>query len=152
MLDHQHTLLIVDDTAANIDLLKNILMPHHGVKVATNGPLALKIADRDPRPDLILLDIVMPGMASTHEIPVIFVTARKQTDDEAHGLSLGAANYLTKPISAPGNWRGLCADPPGSRATLRPATGEAISLPRSQSAPHSDLTVERFRPDVVRFV
>lgn len=113
MSEAQRTLLVVDDTPANIDLLKGILGPHYTIKVATNGLLALKLADLPPRPDLILLDIMMPGMdgyevcqtlktrESTRAIPVIFVTARDQAEDEARGFELGAADYLIKPISAP---------------------------------------------------
>ncbi len=109
----KHTILIVDDTPVNINLLKGILSPYYLVKIATRGALALRVADKEPRPDLILLDVMMPDMdgyavcqqlkskASTRDIPVIFVTARDQAEDEARGFELGAADYLIKPVSVP---------------------------------------------------
>ncbi len=108
-----HTLLVVDDAPENIDLLRAILEPHYTVKVATNGERALKIVLSDTPPDLILLDIVMPGMdgyevcqrikanPQRHHIPIMFVTAMEQQEDEEHGLALGAEDYITKPFSAP---------------------------------------------------
>jgi putative two-component system response regulator len=104
--------LIVDDTADNITLLTYLLGNHYKNKVATNGQKALQIAFKEP-PDLILLDIMMPGMdgytvcrelkanPATKDVPVIFLTARSQEDDEARGFELGAVDYITKPISPP---------------------------------------------------
>ncbi len=109
----KRTILVVDDTPENIDLLKGILSPIYAIKVATNGRLALKLATMAPRPDLILLDVMMPEMdgydvcrqlksnEETRNIPVIFITAKGEVEDVAHGFELGAADYITKPISAP---------------------------------------------------
>ena len=106
------TVLAVDDTPENLDVVKGILTPEYVVKVAINGPMALKIVEKQP-PDLILLDIMMPGMngyevcrrlksnPKTSEIPVIFLTAMDQTSDEASGFELGAADYITKPVNPP---------------------------------------------------
>ncbi len=102
-------ILVVDDTPENIDVLRGILGADFTVKVANSGQLALKIAAAQ-LPDLILLDVMMPGMDGyevcrqlkadplTRAIPVIFITARAETEDEVQGLGLGAADYLTKPV------------------------------------------------------
>ena len=109
----RQTLLIVDDTPDNITLLSGLLKNRYRIKVATEGERALKIAALDPPPDLILLDIMMPGMDGyevcrrlkanprTTGIPVIFLTAKVQVEDEEKGLKLGAVDYITKPISPP---------------------------------------------------
>ena len=106
------TVLAVDDTPENLDVVKGILTPEYVVKVAINGPMALKIAEKQT-PDLILLDIMMPGMngyevcrtlksnPETRNVPVIFLTAMDQTSDEASGFELGAADYITKPVNPP---------------------------------------------------
>ncbi|HQY40023.1 MAG TPA: response regulator [Giesbergeria sp.] len=102
--------LIVDDTPQNITVLGELLHPHYAVRAANSGERALRAAHTDPRPDLILLDVMMPGMDGyevlrqlradppTHDIPVIFVTAMDSAQDEEHGLELGAVDYITKPI------------------------------------------------------
>lgn len=107
--DAKPAILAVDDTPENIDVLRGILCDDYTVKVATSGELALKIVAAQP-PDLILLDVMMPGMdgyevcrqikanPATSAIPVIFVTARAETGDEVQGLMLGAVDYLTKPV------------------------------------------------------
>ncbi|CDG85829.1 response regulator [Janthinobacterium agaricidamnosum NBRC 102515 = DSM 9628] len=107
------TILVVDDTPDNIDLLRAVLEDDYRTKIAVNGERALKIASGDDQPDLILLDIMMPGMSgydvcralkahpATRDIPVIFVTAMSEVADEQLGLALGAVDYITKPISAP---------------------------------------------------
>jgi len=109
----QATILVVDDTPSNIAVLSEILRGDYRVLAAINGEQALKIARSDPPPDLILLDVMMPGMSghevcqrlkaesSTRKIPVIFVTAMNQVEDEAHGFELGAVDYITKPVSPP---------------------------------------------------
>lgn len=106
-------ILIVDDTPDNIDLLSEILRDEYRIKVATTGEKALKIAYADEPPDLILLDIMMPGLSGLEicrrlkanpdrrRIPVIFVTAMSGVEDERIGLETGAVDYITKPISAP---------------------------------------------------
>ena len=108
----KHTILAVDDTPANIDVVKGVLADDYVIQAAINGPMALKIVEKRP-PDLILLDIMMPEMdgyevceilksqAHSREIPVIFLTAKTQVEDETRGLSVGAVDYITKPISPP---------------------------------------------------
>ena len=103
------TILVVDDTPENIDVLRGILGADYMLKIATSGQLALKIAAIQP-PDLILLDIMMPGMDGyevirqlkanpfTRAIPVVFITAKTEAVDEVRGLGLGAVDYLTKPV------------------------------------------------------
>lgn len=105
------TLLLVDDVADNIDILNEVLSPHYRTRVALNGEKALKIACSANPPDLILLDIMMPGLdgyqvcerlksnPDTRDTPVIFITAMSEVEDERHGLELGAVDYITKPIS-----------------------------------------------------
>ncbi|UTY57119.1 two-component system response regulator [Massilia sp. erpn] len=107
------TILVVDDTPDNIDVLCALLEDDYRTKIAVNGERALKIANGEVKPDLILLDIMMPGMSgydvckalkenpATRDIPVIFVTAMSEELDEQLGFSMGAADYLTKPLSAP---------------------------------------------------
>jgi len=105
------TILVVDDTPENIDLLSAILREEYRVKAATRGEKALQIARSDPKPDLILLDIMMPEMdgyeviealkidPNTTHIPVIFVTALSDEMDEETGLNMGAVDYIIKPVS-----------------------------------------------------
>jgi len=107
------TVLVVDDTPDNLSLMSGLLKDRYKIKVANSGDKALKIATAKPRPDLILLDIMMPGMdgyevcrilkgdAATRDIPVIFLTAKAEVADEKMGLELGAVDYITKPISPP---------------------------------------------------
>ncbi|MBF0273535.1 MAG: SpoIIE family protein phosphatase [Magnetococcales bacterium] len=105
--------LVVDDTPENIDVLKGALIADYQVRPATNGQIALRAANVLPNPDLILLDIMMPGMDGyevcqrlkadpvTRDIPVIFVTAKADVEDELRGLELGAVDYIIKPFSIP---------------------------------------------------
>jgi putative two-component system response regulator len=105
------TVLIVDDSPGNLGVLHELLRPHYRVLAATCGESCLRIAAGDPLPDLILLDVMMPGMdgyavlaqlrsdPKTRAIPVIFLTALDSTDDEERGLQMGAADYITKPIT-----------------------------------------------------
>ncbi|MBK7000051.1 MAG: two-component system response regulator [Rhodoferax sp.] len=107
----KQTVLVVDDTPDNLFLMKNLLQDHYRVKVASTGEQALKIAASDSPPDMILLDIMMPRMDGyavclqlkqspvTMDIPVIFLTARSDVEDEEKALELGAVDYITKPIS-----------------------------------------------------
>ena len=107
------TLLVVDDQPDNIMAVSGILKGTYRVKAATSGEKALTIATSDTPPDLILLDIMMPHMDGyevcrrlkdnpvTASIPVIFLTAKSETQDEQYGLELGAVDYITKPISPP---------------------------------------------------
>lgn len=106
------TILVVDDTPANIDVVKGILSPYYTIQAAISGPLALKIISRK-QPDLILLDIMMPeidgyevcrqikAQPQLRDIPIIFITAKHEEEDEAQGLAVGGVDYITKPISAP---------------------------------------------------
>ena len=103
--------LVVDDTPENIDLLRGMLSTQYKIKAATTGKKALQIAVKDPQPDIILLDIMMPEMdgyevcrrlkqdPNTAPIPVIFITAKTAAEDEQHGLELGAVDYITKPFN-----------------------------------------------------
>jgi len=107
----KQSVLIVDDTPENIDVLKGVLADEYKLKAATNGRTALAIAQKQ-RPDIILLDVMMPEMdgyevcrqlkanSDTAAIPVIFVTAMSEARDEQFGLSLGAVDYITKPVNA----------------------------------------------------
>lgn len=109
--DRRCTVLIVDDTPDNISLLKAALVEEYSIKVATRGMKAIEIARAMPV-DLILLDVMMPEMDGfetcrrlkadplTRSIPVIFITARGEIDDEAKGFACGGVDYITKPISA----------------------------------------------------
>lgn len=106
----QQTVLIVDDMPENLTVLGKLLQSSYRVRVAVSGPRALQIAVSEPKPDLILLDVMMPEMdgyavlerlrenASTQDIPVIFVTALDTTEDEQRGLDCGAVDYITKPL------------------------------------------------------
>jgi sigma-B regulation protein RsbU (phosphoserine phosphatase) len=107
------TVLVVDDSPENIDLLGGVLSQDYKIKVALNGEKALKIAGSEKPPDIILLDIMMPGMdgyevcrrlksdPKTRDIPVIFITSMSEVEDETKGLALGAIDYITKPIRSP---------------------------------------------------
>ena len=104
------TVLVVDDTPENLTVLGGLLQPKYRVRVANSGRRALQVAASEPRPDLILLDVMMPEMDGyavitqlrgnpvTRNIPVIFVTAMDADEDEEHGLSLGAVDYIAKPV------------------------------------------------------
>jgi putative two-component system response regulator len=106
------TVLVVDDTPQNLDLISELLTHRYKVRVAPSGARALQIAHSAP-PDLILLDVVMPAPdghevcrqlkadAATRDIPVIFLTSRHDLEDEALGFSLGAVDYIAKPVVPP---------------------------------------------------
>lgn len=105
------TVLIVDDAPENLDILSGILSADYTVKAAPKGAIALKIAAKVPQPDIILLDVLMPEMDGhevcrklkddpvTSGIPVIFVSSNDQKEEIDKGLSLGAADYLFKPVN-----------------------------------------------------
>ena len=105
-------ILIVDDEPGNIKILSNVLAQDYALSVATNGKQALEIA-RVQSPDIVLLDMVMPGMdgievcealksnEQTSDIPVIFVTSMSDAVNEERGLEAGAVDYISKPISPP---------------------------------------------------
>ena len=104
------TLLIVDDAPSILTSMSKLLAPFYCVRAANSGERALEVVLTEPRPDLILLDVVMPGIdgytvlnklksnPATEDIPVIFVTAMENPDDEEKGLFRGAVDYITKPI------------------------------------------------------
>lgn len=106
----RNKILVVDDTPENIDILMSALQADYAVIAAKDGARALELAQREPRPDLILLDVMMAGMdgyqvceklkadPDTASIPVLFVTAMSGHSDEARGLALGAVDYITKPF------------------------------------------------------
>ena len=108
--DGKRIILIVDDDATNLAVLNRLLRPRYRVRAANSGGSALRAVGTEPRPDLILLDIMMPGISghetlrrikddpTTADIPVIFLTALAADEDEELGLQLGAVDYVTKPI------------------------------------------------------
>ncbi|MBX9960149.1 MAG: two-component system response regulator [Burkholderiaceae bacterium] len=112
-LPERATVLVVDDTPDNLALMQSLLRDTYKVKAANNGERALRIVSSEQPPDLILLDIMMPGIdgyevcrrlkadAATRDIPVIFLTAKAEVEDEQLGFELGAVDYITKPISPP---------------------------------------------------
>jgi putative two-component system response regulator len=105
----QCTILAVDDTRTNLDLLVSALDDHYDLSVAMNGGTALQLVAENP-PDLILLDLMMPGMdgfevlkrlkeqSRTQDIPVILLTAMTDIQSKAKGLTMGAVDYITKPF------------------------------------------------------
>ncbi|MBL8481710.1 MAG: response regulator, partial [Rhodocyclaceae bacterium] len=109
-MKHKPTILAIDDTPINLRTLGAALSGTYDLQFATSGPQGLALAAESP-PDLILLDVMMPGMDGyavcrrlraeerLRQVPVIFITALAETQAEAEGLELGAADYLTKPIN-----------------------------------------------------
>ena len=109
-MSEKHTILIVDDTADNLMFLGEALAADYKIKVATSGEQGIELAGQEPIPDLILLDIMMPGIdgyevcrrlkADEHtlHIPVIFISALNTENDELQGLELGAVDFITKPF------------------------------------------------------
>lgn len=105
------TILVIDDSVEILSLLSKLLGSQYQVRAALSGESGLKAAECLPKPDLILLDVMMPGMdgyevmarlrqnAVTQDIPVILLTALANPKDEEHGLELGAADYIAKPIN-----------------------------------------------------
>ncbi|CAK0769786.1 hypothetical protein WCLP8_4420002 [uncultured Gammaproteobacteria bacterium] len=112
MTEPRQKILIVDDVPANIKVLSAVLRTDYEIFVATCGTDALDLA-RDEAPDLILLDVMMPEMdglevcrrlkadPATRDIPVIFVSAMSEVEDETAGLELGGVDYFIKPINPP---------------------------------------------------
>ncbi len=110
MNDKRPVILAVDDTPENLDVLVGILKDKYRVKVAPNGTRALELAGGPERPDLILLDIMMPGMdgfdvcgrlksdATVRDIPVIFISSLSQTTDKVKAFTAGGVDYVTKPF------------------------------------------------------
>jgi len=108
---HEQTILVVDDEPVNIKIFMELLRSEYTIKVATNGEKALEIAFSDGPPDLILLDVMMPGIDGyevcrrlkaeprTKGIPIIFITAKGSEEDQTRGFELGAVDYVAKPFS-----------------------------------------------------
>jgi putative two-component system response regulator len=104
------TILVVDDTPANLSLLANLLNDSYRVQLATSGAKALEIAQRQP-PDLIVLDVMMPEMDGyevcrrlkadprTRDVPVLFLTALTRPEDESRGFEVGGADFIHKPFN-----------------------------------------------------
>ena len=116
MTELQHPrakILLVDDSRTNLVILGEILSADYNILVATSGEAALEIAQDPEPPDLILLDVKMPGLdgyvtcqmlkanEKTRNISVIFITAVEGSQAETRGFELGAVDYITKPYSAP---------------------------------------------------
>src|SRR6516164_4682435 len=107
----QKLILIVDDTPTNIGVISGALKDCYSTKIATNGQKALALASAEDKPDLILLDVMMPEMdgyevcsrlkadPATREIPIIFLPSQTSADDETHGFEVGAVDYVHKPFS-----------------------------------------------------
>ena len=111
-MDDKRTILIVDDTPANLKTLAAILKQDYRLIIAKTGEEALELLSTQEPPHLILLDVVMPGMdgydvckklkadKSTKNIPIIFLTGKTDSEDRKKGLAMGAAAYITKPFDA----------------------------------------------------
>lgn len=108
----KETLLVIDDTPSNIDVITGLLKEQYRVLAATSGKKGLQLAQAEPAPSLILLDIMMPvmdGMEVCHhlksdpetaDIPIIFLTAKTEAEDITAGLDAGAVDYITKPVNS----------------------------------------------------
>ncbi len=104
------TILIIDDEVTNISVLNELLQTDYNVLFAKDGKTGIRLATSTGRPDLILLDIIMPDLDGyevirllksdevTNNIPVIFITAKGEEEDEARGFELGAVDYIAKPF------------------------------------------------------
>ncbi|MBP2304971.1 diguanylate cyclase [Azospirillum melinis] len=112
MADLRPKILVVDDIPSNVHVLSRILKDDYDIYFATDGEKALDLVQAR-MPDLVLLDIMMPGMdgfevcrrikadPAIHDIPVIFISAKSEVEDETRGLEVGAIDFITKPISPP---------------------------------------------------
>ena len=112
MADLRPKILVVDDIPSNVHVLSRVLKDDYDIYFATDGEKALDLVQAR-MPDLVLLDIMMPGMdgfevcrrikcdPATHDIPVIFISAKSEVEDETRGLEVGAIDFITKPISPP---------------------------------------------------
>lgn len=140
--------LIVDDTPTNVSVVSGVLRDAFRTKVATNGEKALAIATGPDKPDLILLDVMMPGMdgyevcrrlksnPATRDVPVIFLTAKIDSVDEEKGFEVGAVDYIHKPFSAP-----IVLARVRTQLALRDALGQA-----QDARKQADLLLEALLP------
>ncbi|MEJ2592898.1 MAG: two-component system response regulator [Candidatus Thiodiazotropha sp.] len=138
MDEHRAKILLVDDETFYIDILVELLKDDYMTVVAKDGEQALRRAVSLPKPDLILLDILMPGMdgyevcrrlkenPQTRDIPVIFLTVKSEVPDEIKGFELGAVDYISKPMSPP-------------IVQARVASHLALHKARQQLADHNEL-------------
>jgi len=136
--------LVVDDEAFYIKVLVELLNPNYQVTLAKSGEQALKLLQAEPLPDLILLDVLMPGLdgyqvcsqiksdARTKDIPVIFLTVKSEVEDEVTGFQCGACDYIAKPFSPP-------------IVTARVATHLALQNSRKQLKQYSEHLEQRVR-------
>ena len=114
----KQAVLVVDDTPTNIQILMETLKNDYRIVAAVNGERALQLAISDPPPDIILLDIMMPEMdgyevcarlkadTKTRDIPIIFITAMSEAEDETKGLDLGAVDYIPSRLVRRSSWPG----------------------------------------------
>src|SRR5215471_848584 len=111
--EEKKLLLVVDDNPSHIHVVHSILKDDYKIRIATSGAKALDMANVNPQPDLILLDVMMPDMdgyevcghlkanPETRDIPVIFLTLKMEVADETRGFEVGAVDYIHKPFSPP---------------------------------------------------
>jgi putative two-component system response regulator len=111
--DKRHTVLVIDDSPVILGVVTALLKPYYRLKASNGGEKGLRLATMLPHPDLILLDVMMPDIngldvcrqlksnPATRDIPVVFLTAMSNEADEKTGFELGAADYISKPISGP---------------------------------------------------
>jgi phosphoserine phosphatase RsbU/P len=112
-VNQKKTVLVVDDAPSNIQIVSSILKDTYKVRVATSGTKALELMKVAPLPDLVLLDVAMPGISGydvcsrlkvdpeTRDVPVIFLTGQTEIEDETRGFEVGAVDYIHKPFSTP---------------------------------------------------
>lgn len=144
-----HTILIVDDDENNIFLIRCFLeKENYNIIEAISGPKALEIIDKGPKPDLIILDVMMPEMdgyevceilkknKETDRIPIIMLTARNTTEDVVKGLSSGASDYISKPV----NFQELLARI-GTHVHLRNLEKESIKKEKLESILQMSVTI-----------
>ena len=137
-------ILIVDDEAFYIKVLVELLSPDYHITLAKSGEQALKLMEAEPLPDLILLDVLMPGLsgyevcqaikddARTQDIPVIFLTVKSEVEDEINGFESGACDYIAKPFSPP-------------IVTARVATHLALQRSRNELKEYAEHLEQRVR-------
>lgn len=157
--DQRPRILIVDDVHENLHALISILRDDYAITAATSGPKALELARRRPQPELILLDIKMPGMdgysvlsalkteAATADIPVIFVTALAEAADEARGLAMGVADYITKPVN-PELLKTRVRDQLELKRYRNPPVLFDVVPPATESRPQSLLLIDDLPDDI----